>query len=255
MTSGNAGRTSAWIKRLAIAGTGLLASCGNSIAPLRPAWQQDPNLFHQGFPARESQMATTPHMVARIVYAAPDRIAYMVERQGDVPDRQRGFSRMGDGTLDLAVQDVATGKGIESILCGGILFVASLPNQAYRIVLKNRTPMPLQLGIGIDGKDLQTGRTASLQRGTIRMEKHASLTLDHASRGPLLFKSVNNAGLQGVDSTRCLSRRRCPQHRPRKTARHPDCPPGLVPHRQAGAVPLTLGGEFRLATCEFERLE
>jgi hypothetical protein len=204
MTSGNAGRTSAWIKRLAIAGTGLLASCGNSIAPLRPAWQQDPNLFHQGFPARESQMATTPHMVARIVYAAPDRIAYMVERQGDVPDRQRGFSRMGDGTLDLAVQDVATGKGIESILCGGILFVASLPNQAYRIVLKNRTPMPLQLGIGIDGKDLQTGRTASLQRGTIRMEKHASLTLDHASRGPLLFKSVNNdAALFDVSPQGC----------------------------------------------------
>jgi hypothetical protein len=28
-----------WIKAVAAAGTGLLASCGSSIAPLRPAWQ------------------------------------------------------------------------------------------------------------------------------------------------------------------------------------------------------------------------
>ncbi|WP_395753922.1 hypothetical protein [Prosthecobacter sp.] len=192
MTSGKAGRTSAWIRTVAIAGTGLLASCGSTIAPLRPAWQQDSNLFQQGFPARAEQTTKTPHMVARVVYATPEQVADLMDRQGDVPDRQGGFARMGDGTVDLAVQDVATGKWIESYLCGGILFVAGLPNQAYRIVLKNRTPMPLQLGVGVDGKDLQTGRTASLGRGTLRMEPKGTLTLDHSSQGPMLFKAVRS---------------------------------------------------------------
>lgn len=192
MTSGKAGRTTAWIKALAVAGTGLLASCGNSIAPLRPAWQQDSNLFHQGFPARQSQTTNTPHLVARIVYATPDRIGHMLERQGDVPDAQRGLARMGDGTVDLGVQDAATGKWIESHLCGGILFVPGLPNQAYRLVLKNRTPMPLELSIGVDGKNIQTGGAASLQRGTLRLEKHGTLTVDHSLHGPLLFKPVSS---------------------------------------------------------------
>lgn len=191
MTSGNAGRTTAWIKAVAAAGIGLLASCGSSIAPLRPAWQQDPNLFHQGFPARASQTTTTPHMVARVVYATPEQIRSLIERQGDVPETQRGLARMGDGTVDLGVQDVASGKWLESHLCGGILFVAGLPNQAYRIVLKNRTPMPLELGVGIDGKDAQTGRTASLGRGSLRVEPKSTLVLDHAAQGPLMFKKVD----------------------------------------------------------------
>jgi len=182
----------AWIKAVAAAGTCLLASCGGSIAPLRPAWQQDPNLFHQGFPAYQEQMTKTPHMVARIVYSTPEQIARMMERQGDVPDAQRGFARMGDGTVDLAVQDVASGQWIESYLCGGILFVAGLPQQAYRLVLKNRTPMPLQIGVGIDGKDAETGREASFGRGNLRVEKSGTLVMDHTPRGPLLFKAVNS---------------------------------------------------------------
>ena len=192
MNFGNAGRTLAWIRAVAAAGTSLLASCGSSIAPLRPAWQQDANLYHQGFPARESQTTTTPHMVARVVYAAPEQVARLMERQGDVPDAQRGFARMGDGTVDLAMQDVASGKWIESYLCGGILFVAGLPNQAYRIVLKNRTPQPLELGVGVDGKDAQTGGTASLGRGSLRVEPHGKLVLERAARGPLLFKQVDS---------------------------------------------------------------
>ncbi len=192
MNSGNAGRTSAWIKAVAAAGIGLLASCGSNIAPLRSAWQQDPNLFHHGFPAYQAQTTTTPHMVARVVYAAPDQIARMMERQGDVTDAQRGFARMGDGTVDLAVQDVASGKWIESYLCGGILFVAGLPNQAYRIVMKNRTPMPLQVGVGIDGKDAETGGTASLGRGNLRVDKRGALVMDHTPHGPLLFKTIRS---------------------------------------------------------------
>jgi hypothetical protein len=191
MTSGNEGRTLAWIKRAAtVAGTGLLAACGSSLAPLKPAWQQDPNLYHHGVPARPSQTATSPHMIARVVYAAPDQIVGMIERQGDVPDRQNGPARMGDGTVDLGFQDAATGKWLESHLCGGILFVAGLPHQAYRIVLKNRTPMPLEIGVGVDGKDLQAGGSASLRRGTLRVEKSGALTLDHTAQGPLLFKQV-----------------------------------------------------------------
>ena len=110
MTSGNAGRTLAWIKAVAAAGISLLASCGSTIAPLRPAWQQDPNLFHRGFPARAAQTTKQPHMVARVVYAAPEQIGPLVEAQGDVPEKQRGFAHMGDGTVDLAVQDVASGR-------------------------------------------------------------------------------------------------------------------------------------------------
>lgn len=191
MTSGNAGRTTAWIKAVAAAGMGLLASCGNNVAPLRPAWQQDPNLFQQGYPAYQAQMTTTPHMVARVVYATREQLIGMMESQGDVFEVQRGLTRMGDGTVDLGVQDVASGKWIESYLCGGNLFVAGLPNQAYRIVLKNRTPMPLQLGVGVDGRDIETGKTASLGRGRLYVEKKGTLVLDHAAHGPLLFKPVS----------------------------------------------------------------
>lgn len=174
---------------------GLLASCAGSLGPLKPAWQQDPNLYHHGVPARPAQSTTTPHLVARVIYAAPDQITRLVERQGDVPDTQRGFARMGDGTVDLALQDVATGKWLESHLCGGILFVSGLPNQAYRIVLKNRSPMPLDLGVGVDGKNLPTGGVASLQRGGLRLEPRGTLTLDHAAHGPLLFKAVKGDGV------------------------------------------------------------
>ena len=191
MTLGNAGRTSAWIKAVAAACVGILTSCDSTIAPLRPAWQQDPNLFHQGFPARAAQTTTQPHMVVRVVYTSPEQLGQLVETQGDVPERQRGFARMGDGTVDFAVQDVASGRWLESYLCGGILFVAGLPHQAYRIVLKNRTPMPLELGVGVDGKNIRTGGSASLGRGGLRVEPRGTFVLDHAVYGPLVFKTVN----------------------------------------------------------------
>ena len=192
MTSGNAGRTLAWIKTVAAAGISLLSSCGSPIAPLRPAWQQDPNLFHQGFPARAAQTTTLPHLVVRVVYAAPEQLGPLVEAQGDVPEKQRGFARMGDGTVDLAVQDVASGRWLESYLCGGILFVAGSPQQAYRIVLKNRTPMPLELGVGVDGKDVRTGGAASLGRGGLGVAPRGTFVLDHAVYGALAFKAVNS---------------------------------------------------------------
>lgn len=173
-----------------LAGIGLLASCSGTLAPLRPAWQQDPNLYHHGVPARTSQTDATPHLVARVVYAAPERIGPMIERQGDVPEPQRGLARMGDGTIDLGFQDVATGRWIESSLCGGTLFVAGLPNQAYRIVLKNRTPLPLEVRVGVDGKDLATGAPGSLRRGGSRVEGKGTLTLDRSSQGLLLFRQV-----------------------------------------------------------------
>ncbi len=173
---------------------GMLTACAASFGPLKPAWQQDPNLYHHGVPARPSQTSQTPHLVARVVYATPEHLARLIERQGDVPDTQRGFARMGDGTVELGVQDAATGRWVESHLCGGILFVSGLPNQAYRLVLKNRSPMPLELGVGVDGQNLQNGAVASLKRGGLRLEPRGTLTLDHDAHGPLLFKAVRGDG-------------------------------------------------------------
>ncbi len=190
MTSGTAGRTSTWWGMVMAGTAALLASC--NVAPLKPAWQQDPNLYHQGFPARTSQTSPTPHLVARVIYAQPDRIAGLLRRQGDVVDTQGGLARIGDGTIDLGFQDVASGQWIESHLCGGNLFVVGLPNQAYRVVLKNRTPMPLEIRVGVDGKDVRTGATAGVGRGGMRLEPKATLTLDHTPRGPLLFKPVSS---------------------------------------------------------------
>jgi len=195
MTSGNAGRINVWTRTTIMAAcAGMLTACAGSFGPLRPAWQQDPNLHHHGVAARPAQTAATPHMVARVVYATPDHLARLIERQGDVPDTQRGFARMGDGTVELAVQDAATGRWLESHLCGGLLFVSGLPNQAYRLVLKNCSPMPLELGVGVDGNNLQTGATASLKRSGLRLEPRSTLTLDHGAQGPLLFKSVSGDG-------------------------------------------------------------
>lgn len=195
MTAGNAGKGKAGIITALLAGISLLTSCAGNLGPLKPAWQQDPNLYHHGVPARPAQTATTPHLIMRVIYADSAHLQRLIERQGDVPDTQRGLARMGDGTFDLGFQDVATGKWIESHLCGGILFVSGLPNQAYRIVLKNRTPMPLELGVGVDGKDLTTGAAASHRRGGVRVNAHATCTLEQSSQGPLLFKEVDGDGV------------------------------------------------------------
>lgn len=177
-----------------LAGLCLLTACGGNMSPLQPAWQQDPNFYHHGVPARPSQTATTPHLVARVIYAAPDQVARMVERQGDVVDPVRGLARMGDGTLDLGLQDVVTGKWLDACLCGGHLFVAGLPHQAYRIVLRNRTPMPLEVGIGADGKDVQSGGVASLRRGSLRVPAKGTVTVESGASGPLLFQTVRDDG-------------------------------------------------------------
>ncbi len=190
MTSGNEGTRKTGINMALLAGIGLLASCSGALAPLRPAWQQDADLYHHGVAGRAAQTSATPHMIARVVYAAPADLGQIIERQGDVAEAQRGPARMGDGTLDLGFQDVATGRWIESHLCGGRLFVAGLPNQAYRIVLKNRTPLPLEIRVGVDGRDLGSGAPASFHRGGPRVEGKGTLVLDHSSQGPLLFKPV-----------------------------------------------------------------
>ncbi|HEY1049918.1 MAG TPA: hypothetical protein VGE39_09195 [Prosthecobacter sp.] len=174
-----------------------MSSCTDSGPPLRPAWQQDSNLYYNGVPARTAQTAATPHVVARILYASPAELPALIERQGDVADTPRGMARMGDGTFDLGLQDAATGRWIESYLCGGNLFVSGLPNQAYRIVVKNRTPMPLELSIGVDGQDLQSGAAATYRRSPgapLRIAPRGTLSLDRSARGPLLFRAVHGTG-------------------------------------------------------------
>lgn len=191
MTSGNDGKLIKEIRMAVMAATVLLNSCAGGLGSLKPAWQQDPNLYHHGVATRPSQTDLVPHLVARVVYAAPGQITRLIELQDDVVDTLRGFARMGDGTIDLAVQDTATGKWLDSHLCGGVLFVSGLPHQSYRLVLKNRTPMPLVIGVGVDGKNLETGKIASWQRGSLRIEPRGTLTLDKCSHGPLLFKAVS----------------------------------------------------------------
>lgn len=177
----------------AVAGLLALPSCtAGTGGPLRPAWQQDATLQHHGVPSYSAQSATTPHLVARVIYAAPEDLPYLIQRQGDVADATHGPARMGDGTFDLAVQDAVTGKWLESYVCGGNLFVAGLPNQAYRLVVKNRTPLPLELGVGVDGRDVQTGAVASYRRGTLRVEPKGTLVVGTAAHGgPLLFRPVH----------------------------------------------------------------
>ncbi len=175
----------------------LLASCADSGPPLRPAWQQDSHLHHSGIPARTAQTAGTPHMVARIIYASPAELPALIQRQGDVADTPRGLARMGDGTLDLGVQDAATGRWMETYLCGGTLFVAALPNQAYRLVVKNRTPMSLELKVGADGQDVPGGAAASYRRSPgspLHIAPRGTLSLDRSAHGPLLFRAVHGTG-------------------------------------------------------------
>ena len=69
-----------------------------------------------------------------------------------------------------------------------------LPNQAFRIHIQNLTPMPLDLAIGIDGKDICTGREASWSRSSLRVAAKQSLLIDrppHGKASALLFGKVN----------------------------------------------------------------
>jgi len=170
----------------------LLASCTGVTGPLKPAWQQDPNLLHHGVPARAAQTSQTPHLLARAIYAEPELLRRMLERQGDVPIAVRGLARMGDGSLEIGLQDVATGRWLEAYLCGGVLFATGLPNQAYRIVVRNRTPMPLELSVGVDGRGITDGKTASWKRGGLRVKARSTVVLEHLANGPLLFQPLGS---------------------------------------------------------------
>jgi hypothetical protein len=105
----------------------------------------------------------------------------------------KGLSPMGDGTFALGFSDAVTGTFLDVQQCGGTLFVAGLPNQAYRIHVQNLTPMPLDLAVGIDGKDICTGKEAAWKRSTLRLAAKQTLVLDHAPHGgaALLFRSVS----------------------------------------------------------------
>lgn len=192
MTNGNEGRKTAWNRAWVGAVAVLMASCSGVTGPLKPAWQQDANLQHHGVAGRAAQTGQTPHLVARIMYGAPDRVSRMMESQGDVPDQVRGLTRMGDGSIEAGLQDVATGRWLESHLCGGVLFVSGLPNQAYRIVVRNRTPLPLELAVGVDGKGITDGKPAAWRRGGPRVPAQGTLYLEEQDGRPLLFQAVTS---------------------------------------------------------------
>lgn len=199
MTNGNEGRMTArqrqnrWMAGgMAAVLIMLLASCTGMTGPLKPAWQQDPVLQHHGVPGRAAQTSNTPHVVARVIYAGPEWLARLLEAQGDVVHVVRGPARMGDGSLEVGLQDAATGRWLEGQLCGGVLFVAGLPNQAYRIVVRNRTPQPLELSVGVDGKKIADGKPALWERGGPRVEARGTVVLEHLAGRPLLFQPVGS---------------------------------------------------------------
>lgn len=169
----------------------LLTSCQYQNS-LLPSWQQDTALIYNGQAAAQAQQSTTPHLVARAIYAAPGHLETLVARQDDSPDRVKNLSPIGDGTLALGFSDAVTGQFLDVQQCGGALFVQGLPNQAYRIHLQNMTPMPLDLAVGIDGQDIVAGGTAAWKRSSLRLAEKQSLILDRSPKtnDPLLFRAV-----------------------------------------------------------------
>lgn len=169
----------------------VLPSC-NTPNTLLPSWQQDTALIYNGQAAAQAQQSTTPHLVARACYGSPEQMGRLLATQDDSPARVKNLAVMGDGTLAMGFSDAATGRWLEMQECGGQIFVAGLPQQAYRIHVQNLTPMPLDLAVGVDGKDLVTGKTASWSRSSLRLDAKRALILDrHASTSrPLLFRTV-----------------------------------------------------------------
>jgi hypothetical protein len=159
---------------------------------LLPSWQQDTALIYNGQAAAQAQQSTTPHLVARAIYAAPGHLETLIARQDDSPDAVKNLATIGDGTLALGFSDAVTGQFLNVQQCGGALFVQGLPNQAYRIHLQNMTPMPLDLAVGIDGQDIVAGGTAAWKRSSLRLAAKQSLILDRSPKtnAPLLFRSV-----------------------------------------------------------------
>lgn len=160
---------------------------------LMPSWQQDTTLIYNGQAAALAQQSITPHLVARAVYAAPGHIEKLLAKQDDSPAPVQQLAVMGDGTFALGFSDAATGQFLDVQECGGMLFVTGLHNQAYRIHIQNLTPMPLDLAIGIDGKDICTGREASWSRSSLRVAAKQSLLIDrppHGKASALLFGKV-----------------------------------------------------------------
>jgi hypothetical protein len=170
-----------------------LCSCVSLPSTLLPSWQQDANLIYQGTAAALAQQSSTPHLVARICYAEPEQRERLIQRLGDVPEPVRGLCILGDGTLALGVSDAISGQWVDTVQCGGQLLICGLPHQAYRIHVQNRTPQPLDLALGVDGKDFTTGLQASWTRSTLRVPAKKTLILSRRatpSGGELLFQPV-----------------------------------------------------------------
>lgn len=173
----------------------ILTLCSCSHSTLLPSWQQDSGLDYHGTPHRIAQQSASPHLVARACYAAPELLEHLIAIQGDNAESVQGLVTMGDGTLALGLQDAKTGKWLETHQCGGQVLVAGTAGQAYRLMVRNLTPQPLDLAISIDGKDLMTGATASWSRSTLRIAGKQTLTLPalDSEAAPLLFRSILSA--------------------------------------------------------------
>ena len=170
----------------------ILPCCSSNTGTLLPSWQQDSVLIYNGHPAALPQTSETPHLVARACYSAPGQIEKLIARQGDSPEPVQQLAVMGDGTFALGFSDAASGRWLDVQECGGQLFVSGLPNQAYRIHVSNLTPMPLDLAIGMDGKDLGTGKVSTWKRSSLRIEARKTLIFDRdpLTQRPLLFGTV-----------------------------------------------------------------
>lgn len=170
----------------------ILASCSST--ELLPSWQQDTGLIYNEAPSRLAQQSSTPHVVARAVYTSADRMDALLASQDDSAELVKGPVVMGDGTFSLGVQDALSGQWLETRLCGGQLFITGQPGQAYKLHLRNLTPQPLDLAIGIDGKDLMTGKPASWTRSSLRADGKKTLILPAPAsdmRAPV-FKRVTS---------------------------------------------------------------
>lgn len=148
--------------------------------------------------ADDWQRATpnTPQLIARSFYGPRSITDALILEMQDAALSARRWTRFGNGMVSLRFEN-DRGRRLPAVQCGGHLVVTGEPGQAWRLLVKNETDVPIEVLPSVDGIDLETGEVADLRRrGRLLAPRETTLftsIADAEGRAvPLAFREISD---------------------------------------------------------------
>lgn len=145
-----------------------------------------------------------PVLVARACYQVETRIAELAGRLGDLPESREGLVPMGNGSIEMGVQD-ADGRWIETMESGGTLVLAGQPGAGYRLVIRNRSRSPLELRVRVDGRDVLSGKASAWDHVGVELAPGETVFFDRQWMANGEEKLLTFSAVGGIDAIQDFS--------------------------------------------------